>query len=1252
MPQARRTCSESISIDLLIMAREMLIALLLLVAASLLWFGAPNVSQAQQPYSNQSSNFDGFRHVSSPLRPSKPTLRIQEQPEQRAPDKPDLGESSPAEALPNRASTLTDIEDGLKLLEDYTQRTPEVSEEIKSLVEAAKLHLSKAREAMASAADFDEQTRSAPAKIATLEKKLASNDFEVELPFNEQTSIAKLPPLDQLQTYLVTKQDALQQALKPIENLTAAELRERISSIKTKATATATKLAEIERQIQTAPLSEDEQFIQARRWSLEAEQLHLNASLQSGDSEIRFHEAASDLPELQNAVAQKQAAELEKAIGITENEINRIRSQEIQNLKLQSHSRQQTTSPPLKAIAQSNTALTQELSTIANEIKTLGDAKDAIEQDTLRVNREEMTTKTRIKVVGLSDSFGQMLQRNRAGLAETQQRHVPINQRNQQIADSQIAIFRWEDELAKLSDLPAATTATVKRLVAQTPTDSIAPSQSNQDLQDEVHDLLTLRKDILTRLKRLEKQRNQTLVALEIEQNKLTDACKNYASLIDENILWVRSVPVASLSDARVISDVLENLVQPSRWNGVWHAIMYSFRSRFLLSTLMTLVVVALFLSRGTVIASARLDGEKAIKRSCRDFGITLTTYVRTLALATAVLSPLILLGWLLTNNLESTRFAVSLGKTCYWTFLIGLPFEFLRQTCRMDGLAHSHFAWTERTRTVLWNNLSWLIPIGLPLIALLTWLPIVGINYTMAAEDEVDVTAIALLAPPAALDFSSTTSSIEKAPVGNLSSTFQFSGGNAWNRLGRVVLSILLLVCLIFTCRTLHPNQGILIDSRSTVFSQTIWLRIGYALFVSAIVIPLVLMLMAIVGYYFSSIQIGKSLLKTIALVIGVAVVYSGAMRFLLVRRRHLRYEQLVHQRNQARLALEKKGGPDATSSPAEIIDIDLQNDPGLDITDVSRQARELTNVIFLMISAIILWGIWQYLLPASKIMDEWELWPISIGGKIESVTIRDVLFSAITFLVTYFGVRNIPGMLELLLLQKLPLDAGARYAVTTIFRYLLLMVGCIFALGYLKIPWSNYSWLVAAISVGLGFGLQEIVANFVSGLILLLERPVRVGDVVTIDDTTGVVSRIQMRATTVTNWDNQELVVPNKDLISGKLLNWTLSSVVNRIALKFGVAYGTDPEAVQKIVVDAISSNRALLKEPPPVVTFEEFGDSSLNFTLRCCVSTIERRWIIVHELNVAINRALAAENISIPFPQRDVHLIPAESNSQTDV
>ena len=1247
MPQARRTRTYLIANDLPTTARKVLVLILLQAIASLVWFGSANISPAQQTNLNLPPNFGQFRHVSSPLRPTAPALPTQQE---MVPDLRD--ETLPREAAPNRQTAIENIEQKLKVLEEFIGTKPELAAEIKDLIDRAKLQLTEARESISSAAVFDEQTRSAPAKIAALESKLANEDFTVELPFDEKTPIADLPPLDQLQTYLVTKQDALQQALEPVENLSAAELRQRISSIKTKATSTTAKLAEIERQIQTDPLSEDEQFIQARRWSLEAEQLNLNASLQLGDAEIRFREAASNLPELQNAVAQKQAAELEKAIGIAENAINRIRSQEIQDLRLQSRSTQETVSPLLHAIAQSNTALTQKLSAIANEIKTLDEAKDAIEADTVRVNREEMTTKTRIKVVGLNDSFGQMLQRDRAGLAETQQRHVPISKRNQQIADSQIAIFRWEDELTKLSDLPAATSATVRLLLAQAPNDSDTEPQSNQQLENEAQGLLTLRKDILTRLKQLEKQKNQTLVALEAEQKQLTSACESYASLIDENILWVRSLPMAGLSDTQVVANFAKNLAQPARWNGVWEAITKSFRNRFLLSTLMTLVVVAMFLSRGSIIASAHLDGEKAIKRSCRDFGLTLTTYLRTIALAIAVLSPLVLLGWLMTNSLESTRFAASLGKACYWTFLIGLPFEFLRQTCRIDGLAHSHFSWTERTRNVLWNKLSWFIPIGLPLIALLTWLPAVGIEHRIAGDQDVDAAAVALLEAPLELDFSNTPPTTQEPTLGALASKFELSGSNATNRLGRIILSILLLVCLIFTFRTLHPNYGIRIDSSSTVFSQTVWMRIGYALFVSAIVIPLVLMVMAIVGYYFSSIQISKSLLTTIALVIGVAVVYSGAMRFLLVRRRHLRYEQLVHQRNQARLALEKKGGPEATSSPAEMIDIDLQNDPGLDITDVSRQARELTNVIFLMISAVILWGIWQYLLPASKIMDEWELWPISIGGKIESVTIRDVLFSAITFLVTYFGVRNIPGMLELLLLQKLPLDAGARYAVTTIFRYLLLMVGCIFALGYLKIPWSNYSWLIAAISVGLGFGLQEIVANFVSGLILLLERPVRVGDVVTIDGTTGVVSRIQMRATTVTNWDNQELVVPNKDLISGKLLNWTLSSVVNRIALKFGVAYGTDPERVQKIVLDAILSNRALLKEPPPVVTFQEFGDSSLNFTLRCCVSTIERRWIIIHELNVAINRALAAENISIPFPQRDVHLIPVESKNKTDV
>ena len=299
---------------------------------------------------------------------------------------------------------------------------------------------------------------------------------------------------------------------------------------------------------------------------------------------------------------------------------------------------------------------------------------------------------------------------------------------------------------------------------------------------------------------------------------------------------------------------------------------------------------------------------------------------------------------------------------------------------------------------------------------------------------------------------------------------------------------------------------------------------------------------------------------------------------------------------------------------------------------------------MLFALLAVVIFWNLWQDLLPATRIFDEWRLWPTTTGENGEGkdwVTFRDLLASLLLFGLTFLGVRNIPGLLELLLLKQLPMDAGSRYAVSTIVRYIITVAGVILALSFLKIPWAKYSWLVAAVSVGLGFGLQEIVANFVSGLILLLERPVRVGDVVTIDGTTGIVSRIQMRATTVTNWDNQELVVPNKDLITGKLMNWTLSSVVNRVSTGVGVAYGTDPEQVKQILLKVAKENPNVLDDPCPLVSFEEFGDSSLNFKIRYCITSMVKRIIIVHEINTAIYKKLSEAGIEIPFPQRDLNV-----------
>ena len=185
--------------------------------------------------------------------------------------------------------------------------------------------------------------------------------------------------------------------------------------------------------------------------------------------------------------------------------------------------------------------------------------------------------------------------------------------------------------------------------------------------------------------------------------------------------------------------------------------------------------------------------------------------------------------------------------------------------------------------------------------------------------------------------------------------------------------------------------------------------------------------------------------------------------------------------------------------------------------------------------------------------------------------------------------------------------------------------------------------SGLVAAFGVGLGFGLQEIFANFVSGLLLLVERPVRVGDTITVGGVTGIVTRIRIRATTIQDWDLKELVVPNKDLVTGQLLNWTLSDAANRVTVFVGVAYESDVDQVTRVLREIVTGTPLVLETPPPKVTFEEFGDSALKFSIRAYVRDVEERLPAIHALHTAIAHRFRREGIEIAFPQMDIHVRP---------
>ena len=211
----------------------------------------------------------------------------------------------------------------------------------------------------------------------------------------------------------------------------------------------------------------------------------------------------------------------------------------------------------------------------------------------------------------------------------------------------------------------------------------------------------------------------------------------------------------------------------------------------------------------------------------------------------------------------------------------------------------------------------------------------------------------------------------------------------------------------------------------------------------------------------------------------------------------------------------------------------------------------------------------------------------------------------------------------------------------MTSVTRYIIVFAGTIGGLSLLGLQWSNLQWLAAGFSVGLGFGMQEIFANFISGLMVLFERPFRVGDIITIGNIDGVVSRIRTRATTLVDWENKEILVPNKSFITERLVNWTLSDTITRIAVKVGIAYGNDARQAQLLLLDIAGAHPLVLDDPAPTCWMTGFGDSSQDFELRAFVAEIGQRNPVRTELQMRIAEVFRQHDIEIAFPQMDLWL-----------
>jgi small-conductance mechanosensitive channel len=263
-------------------------------------------------------------------------------------------------------------------------------------------------------------------------------------------------------------------------------------------------------------------------------------------------------------------------------------------------------------------------------------------------------------------------------------------------------------------------------------------------------------------------------------------------------------------------------------------------------------------------------------------------------------------------------------------------------------------------------------------------------------------------------------------------------------------------------------------------------------------------------------------------------------------------------------------------------------------------------------------------------------------VGWGALRVSLGDFIAFAVVVWVTFQLSVGVRALLEEDVFARVSLGRGVALALSSLVHYAILLVGFLVGLGALGIDLTRITILAGALGVGVGFGLQNVVNNFVSGLILLFERPIQVGDSVQLGTLTGEVKRIGIRSSTVRTFEGAEVIVPNASLVSDQVTNWTLSDRMRRIDLDIGIAYGTDPQRVIDLLNEVARSNPGVLPDPPPIVLFLGFGDSALNFQIRAWTARFEE-WVRTRsDLGLAVQAALKAEGIDIPFPQRDVRIV----------
>lgn len=453
---------------------------------------------------------------------------------------------------------------------------------------------------------------------------------------------------------------------------------------------------------------------------------------------------------------------------------------------------------------------------------------------------------------------------------------------------------------------------------------------------------------------------------------------------------------------------------------------------------------------------------------------------------------------------------------------------------------------------------------------------------------------------------------------------------------IGQVMLIIALILCqfviLPLLTKAINRYENTVAETQQLQPSK--WLRlIKVILFLT----PSSLIVLVVLGYYYTAAELIKYIFESYMVVVvwifGRQIVY----RFLSVSSRRMAYRRLQKRREDIRQQLEKVG-EDKIISEAEA-------EKSIKISTVNQQIFRMADLIAWVVLILAFYAVWSDLFSVAYYLDGVILWEsietTSKGTVVNSITLLNLMRALVVLIAMYMLVRNLKGILEVLIFSRGRFSQGTPHTVTSLLSYCIIVVGLIWSFTNLGLSWNKIQWLFTALSVGLGFGVREIFGSFVSGIILLFERPIRVGDKVTVGQFTGVVTKIRLRSTTLLDSDDKDVVLPNQSFVTERFINWTLSNSMTRVVIHLAVAYGSDLDLVHKLLLQAAKEAPKVLDNPEPKVNFLNFGEHGLQYELLVHVPTIDDRVPMTNLLNYRIDQLFRLNQIEIAFNQLNVNI-----------